>query len=66
MKMDAKTILGTTFAVAVVASLLWLGDVNVPSPPDWLTKWTTWAITFIALLKAPGFATALISRLEKQ
>lgn len=64
--MDQKTILSTTFAVAVVASLLWLGDIHVPSPPDWLTRWTTWAITFIALLKAPGFANALIARLDKQ
>jgi len=63
--MDQKTILGTTFSVAVVATLLWLGNVDVPSPPEWLTKWTMWAIAFIALLEAPGFANALIAHLEK-
>ncbi len=54
----------TTGVVAVVAGALVLLDFNLPNPPEWLTKWTTWAITFVALLKAPGFADALITRVK--
>ena len=65
--MNPKTLIFiATVSVAVVAGFLAQQSVAVPSPPEWLTKWTTWAITFIGLLKAPGFADAIISRVKIQ
>ena len=43
-----------TVVLAVLAALVAIYGANVPSPPDWLTKWTAWLVTVVGLVLGPS------------